>query len=233
MARRKKITRKKLREPDEFMSLTERAYLFVTHHLKQIVTGGIVLLVVVFIVIFFQRWEKKKGVDADQKFGLAVELYQRVGSPYREGSPAEYKNVLGNFDEVISKFPGTLSGKLSLLYQANIHLRLAEFGEAIKEYQAFLQKIGKEKLYRLLALEGMGYAYEGMKDYQKALQAFQTILEMGESFHLADAYLNIGTCYEKVGKNKEALENYRAFLKIADKSSMANAVVRKVSFLEK
>ena len=233
MARRMKITKKKLKEPDEFIGLSEKAYLFITRYRKPIATGGIVVFIVVLAILFFQRWEKKNEVNADQQFSLAVQLYQRVSSPYREGSPAQYKIVLEKFNEVISKYPRSSSGKLSLLYQGNIHLRLDEFEEAIKEYQAFLQKAGKERLYRLLAMEGLGYAYLGMKDYEKALHAYQKILEMGESFQLADAYLNMGGCYEKLGKKKEALENYKAFLKMSGKSSVAHAVLRKVSLLEK
>jgi tetratricopeptide (TPR) repeat protein len=233
MARRMKITKKKLKEPDEFIGLTEKAYLFIARYHKPIATGGIIVFIVVLAILFFQRWEKKNEVNADQQFSLAVQLYQRVSSPYREGSPAQYKIVLEKFNEVISKFPRTSSGKLSLLYKGNIHLRLDEFEEAIKEYQAFLQKAGKERLYRLLAMEGLGYAYLGMKDYEKALHAYQKILEMGESFQLADAYLNMGGCYEKLGKKKEALENYKAFLKMSEKSSVAHAVLRKVSLLEK
>ncbi len=230
---RRKIIRKKLKEPDEFVSFSEQAIHFVSHYLKKIIAGIIVVVVIILIGVFFQRWEKKKEANADQKLSQAVELYQRVSSPYREGSPAEYKSVMQKFDEVSSTFPGTTSGKLALLYGADMHLRLAEFGEAVKEYQTFLQKVGSNKLYRYLALEGMGYAYEGMKDYEKAAQAYQKILEKGEGVHLADAYLNVGRCYEKLGKNKEAVENYKAYLKVADKSSMANAVLRKVSLLEK
>jgi tetratricopeptide (TPR) repeat protein len=233
MARRMKITKKKLREPDEFISFTEQAYLFIARHLKPIATGGIIFLIIVFAFLIFQRWEKKNEAEAAKELSLAVQVYQRVGSPYREGSPAEYKSLLERFDQVISKFPRTSSGKLSMLYRGNIHLRLTEFEEAIKDYQAFLQKAGKEKLYRLLATEGMGNAYEGMKNYEKALQAYQRILEMGESFQLADTYLNIGGCYEKLGKNKEALENYKAFIKISEKSSLSNVVLRKISLLEK
>jgi tetratricopeptide (TPR) repeat protein len=50
---------------------------------------------------------------------------------------------------------------------------------------------------------------------------------------LGDAYLTIGLCYEKLGKNKEALENYKAFLKVSQKSMMTNAVLKKISYLEK
>jgi tetratricopeptide (TPR) repeat protein len=233
MASRKKITKKKLKEPDEFISFTDEAYHFIVQHHKPILTAGVILIVVVLVIILFQKWEKRKEIDAEQRFAEATQLYQGIFSPNREGSPSEYKNVSEKFDEVIVKFPRTSAGKLSLLYKGNIYLQLGEFAEAIKEYQVFLQKAGKVKLYQLLAVEGMGYAHEEMKDYEKALHAYQKILEMGESFETADAYLNMGRCYEKLGKNKEALENYQAFIKISGKSPVANAVLRKISLLEK
>jgi tetratricopeptide (TPR) repeat protein len=231
MTRIKKISKKKLKEPDEFISVTEKAFLFLTHHIKSIAAGGIVVLIILLSVFFYQRWEKKNEEEAYQKFSLAVEIYQMVSSPSREGSPSEYKNVLEKFDEVITKFSRTFPGKTSFLYKGNIHLRLGEFEEATKSYQNFLQKAGKRKLYRLFAMEGLGYAYEGKKDYEKALQAYQKILEEGENFQLANAYLNMGRCYEKLGKKKEALENYKAFLKVSQKSMMTNAVLRKISIL--
>jgi hypothetical protein len=36
-----------------------------------------------------------------------------------------------------------------------------------------------------------------------------------------------------MGENKEALENYRSFLKLSQKSVMANIVLKKISSLEK
>jgi len=232
MTRLKKITKKKLREPDEFISFTEKTYLFITHHLKVIATGGIVVLITFFSIFLYQKWGKKSEEEAYRKFSLAVEIYQMISSPYREGSLSDYKNVLEKFNEILTKFPRTSSGKFSLLYKGNIQLRLGEFEEATKSYQTFLQKGGKEKLYRTFAMEGLGYSYEGKKDYEKALQAYQKLLEEGENFQLANAYLDIGRCYEKLGKNKEALGNYKAFLKVSQKSMMANAVLRKISLLE-
>jgi tetratricopeptide (TPR) repeat protein len=233
MTGKKKITKKKLKEPDEFVTFTEKTFLYITQHLRPIATGGIIVLILLLSIYIFYRWEAKKEGEAQQKFNLAVETYQIVSSPYREGSIQEYKDVLKKFDEVTTKFPRTSSGKLSILYKGNIHLRLREFEEAIKAYQTFLQKGGGEKLYRLFALEGLGYAYEGKKDYEKALTTFQKIVEMGESFELANAYLNIGRCEETLGKNKEALENYKNFLKVSQKSYMTNIVLRKISHLEK
>ena len=59
---------------------------------------------------------------------------------------------------------------------------------------------------------------------------------MGETFQSGAAHLGLGRCYEKLGKNKEALDHYNAFLKTAKKSETTNEVneaLRKVSLLEK
>jgi tetratricopeptide (TPR) repeat protein len=233
MASAKKIIKKKLKEPDEFVTLTERTYLFVRDHFKPITTGGIIVLLLILAFFFFQRWERRNEENAFQMLSVAVETYQMVSSPYREGSAQEYKNVLERFNEVVTKFPRTSSGKLAILYQGNINLRLGEFDQAIQAYGSFLQRGGKEGLYRCFAMEGLGYSYEGKKEYEKAISAYRKEIESGENFQLANAYLGLGRCYEKLGKAKEAVENYRAFMKVSQKSEMNNIVLGKISNLEK
>ncbi len=232
MARLKKISKKKLKDPDEFLSLTARGYLFASHHLKHLVAGGILVLIIVLSAFLYQGWKRGKEAEANQRFRLAADNYQLVSSSSKEDSAPEYKNVLEKLDEVIKTFPGTSAGEISLLYKGNILLQLNQFEEATKSYQAFLEKAGKNKLYRLFAMEGLGYSFEGKKDYEKAIQAYQKIVQEGGGFQVGDAYLNLGRCYEKLGKNKEALENYKAFLKVSQKSIKINSVLRKISILE-
>jgi tetratricopeptide (TPR) repeat protein len=228
----KKITKKKLKEPDEFISLTEQIYLFITHHSKVIMTGGIAALIVLLVLFVYYRWERRNEEEAYQNFRFAVEIYQMIDSQNKETSVSEYKDVLEKFNKIITRFSRTPSGKFSLLYKGNILLRLGEFEEATKSYQAFLKRAGNEKLYKLFAWEGLGYSYEGRRDYEKAIQAYRKITEEGGNLELSNAYLNMGRCYEKLGKNKEALENYKAFLEESPKSMMANVVLRKISILE-
>jgi len=233
MTSTKKIIKKKLKEPDEFITLTERAYLFVTHHGRSIAMGTGIVLVLLLAIFLFQKWDKRNEGKAYQMLTSIIETYQMISSPYREGSPQEYKNVLERFNEMVAKFPGTSSGKLAVLYKGNIHLRLGEFDEAIKAFESYLAKAGKEKLYRAFAMEGLGYSYEGKRDYEKAVDAYQKLIDLGESFQLANAHFGMGRCYEKMGKTREALEHYRSFISVSPKSQMANIVLRKISNLEK
>ncbi len=233
MPRTKKIIKKKLKKPDEFITLTDRVIRFFTRQYKPIAIGGSIVLAFIVFIFLFQKWGEKKEEKAYQMLRLSMEAYQTVSSPYRDGSPQEYKTVLEGFDQVITKFPGTSSGKIAILYKGNIYLRLGEFENAIKAYEAFLGKNGKEKLYRAFAMNGLGYCYEGKKEYEKAANAYQKVVDLGESFQLADAYLGLGRCYEKMGKAKEAVANYKNFMKVSKKSEMTNIVLRKLSVIEK
>jgi len=229
----KKIIKKKLKKPDEFITFTEKTFLFITHHSKSIAVGGGILLFLVLSLLSFQKWESGKEEKAYQMFNSAMETYQMVNASYREESPQEYKNVLEKFNEILIKFPKTSSGKIAILYKGNIDLRLGEFEEAMEAYESFLQKAGKGKLYRSFAMEGLGYAHEGKKDYEKAINLYQKVVDLGERFQSANAYLGLGRCYEKLGKNREALEQYKNFIKASQKSEMTNIVLRKISNLEK
>ena len=233
MSGTKKIIKKKLKKPDEFITFTEQTFLFITHHSKSIAVGGGILLFLVLSLLSFQKWQSGKEEKAYRMFNAAMETYQMVNASYRQGSPQEFKNVSEKFDQVITKFPRTSCGKIAILYKGNIDLRLGEFEEAIEAYERFLQKAGKEKLYRSFAMEGLGYAHEGKREYEKAINAYQKVVDLGERFQSANAYLGLGRCYEKLGKTKEALENYKKFVGASQKSEMTNIILRKISNLEK
>jgi len=230
---KKKITKKKLKQPDEFLTLTEKSYLFIGQHLKKIGIGAMIVLVLVLSLFLYRMWDQGKEDEANQKFASALEGYLMVSSPYREATPAEYKKVLEGFEEVIKTYPRTSSGRFSLLHKGGIHLRLGELDEAIHAFDGFLKKAGKERLYQLFAYEGLGYAYEGKKDYEKAVKAYQEIIKWGTGYDWAGTHLSIGRCYEKMGKTNEALDNYKAFLKNSPKSLSANSALKKVSIFEK
>lgn len=230
---KRKIPRKKLKEPDEFITFTEKAYLFLKDHIKSILLVSIIVILIIVSIYVYLKMEEKKDINAQKQFNLAMQIYQIVVSKGQEPSLDEYKNALEKFNAVTSKYPKTFSGKLSILYKGNIQLKLGDFDGAIKSYQQFLKKGLKEKIYRTFALEGLGYAYEMKKDYKNAIEAFSKITDIGEPYEVAMAYLHLGRCEEKLGRIKEAVDNYRKFLSISQKSFQTEVIIRKISNLEK
>jgi tetratricopeptide (TPR) repeat protein len=229
----KKITKKQLKQPDEFLTFTDQAFHFVINHRKEFVIGGIVALVVVLSVVLFRLWEDKKEGEANQKLSLALERVEAAISPSPQATPANTQGALEKLDELTKDFPRTYAGRIALLYKGSLLLKMEKFDEAIQAFQDFLSKMGKEKSYGLLALDGLGFAYEGKKDYEKAIENYKQIITTDEKFESGEAYLKIGRCYEKLGKNKEAVESYQSFLRASPKSLLSNAISRKVSLLAK
>ena len=233
MTGKMKITKKQLKEPDEFITLTERGFLFVSQHAKPVAIGVGVVIVVILAFFALRWWDKNNEVRAAQKFNSMIEVYQKAMNPTQEGSSAESKSALEKIDELIRQFPRTSWGKAAYLYRGNIHLRLGDYQEAIKDYDSLLDKSGIQKVYYSFATEGLGYAYEGKKEYEKALESFKKTLEKGEAFQTAETTLNIARLYERLGKTSEALENYQAYLKTAPGSPKTSFVLRRISSIEK
>ncbi len=230
---KRKIPKKKLKEPDEFITFTQKSILFLKDHYKKITIFSIIILLIIVSTIIYFKLEERKEIQAQKVFDQAIESYRIAGSTSNESSLKEYKNTIEKFDKVISQFPKTSSGKISLLYKGNIHLRLGEYKEAINSYNEFLKKGIKEKIYRVFALEGLGYAYEGKGDYNNAIEVFNKITEIGEGFEVTNAYLHLGRCKERLGRNKEAVEDYKKFLTLAPKSFQSDIIIKKISNLEK
>jgi len=60
MTRTKKIIKKKLKEPDEFITFTEKTFLFITHHSKPIAVGGVIVLILLYIYLFLSTVGEEK-----------------------------------------------------------------------------------------------------------------------------------------------------------------------------
>lgn len=229
---KKKIIKKKLKEPDELTSFTQRSYLFLKKHLKRILALAILVLILFSSFFLYRAWDEKNEEEASQKLTLALDLYSKTGAIFGEGASSDPKVALKGFEEVVKSYARTEGGRYALLYKGTIHLGMGEYDEAIQTYLAFLKRGSKEVTHRVIGLMGLGYAYEGKKEYEKAANTYIDIIKLGEAFEWTGAHLNLARCYEKLGKKSEAIENYKAFLKRFPKSPMANLAFKKVSSLE-
>jgi len=78
-----------------------------------------------------------------------------------------------------------------------------KLGEYVGAVEDFKRALGINPRLEL-ALFKMGCAYIELKDYEKAEQAFRSVIELKKSY-VVDAYLNLAYVYQKMGRFQEAI----------------------------
>jgi tetratricopeptide (TPR) repeat protein len=172
--------------------------------------------------------ERNREIEALNSFYRASEMLRAAEDPSSKG----YQEAIDEIERVQRKYPHTDVVELAQLQLGEGFLNAKQYDKAVKTYRKFLDSDPREGLYRLLALQNLGYAYEGQGDYQRALDSFQSLVAKGESFLQPWGYLNVSRCYEKLGKPEEALKTYRLFLEKSPDSTMAPIIRSKISTLE-
>ena len=228
MAKRRRISKRKLKEPDEFISTAARIISWTRENLRLILIGIIIVALVAFSMVFWRIRTKKREVEAFNSFHRASEILMSSEDPSTRG----YQEAMDEFERIRREYPHTDAGQLAQLQLGQGFLEQKQYDKAVETYRTFLDNNPRERLYRLFALQNLGYAYEGQGDYQNALDSFQGLIDMGESFLQPWGYLHKGRCYEKLGEREEALRNYRRFLEKFPDSVMAPTAKHKIGVLE-
>lgn len=228
MAKRRRIPKKKLKEPDEFISTTARILSWTVENLKLVLIGMIICALVVLSLVFWRIKARNREIEALNVFYRASEMLMSAEDPSSKG----YQEAIAEFGRIQREYPHTDVVELAQLQLGQGFLNTKQYDKAVESYRKFLDSGPREGLYRLLALQNLGYAYEGQGDYQRALDSFQSLVAKGENFLQPWAYLNVGRCYEKLGNREEALKTYRIFLEKFPDSTMAPLIRSKISTLE-
>ena len=229
MAKRRRISKKKLKEPDEFVSTAARMILWTKENLKLILVGAIIVALIVFSIVLWRIRMKTREAEA---FNLLHRASEVLSKAEEDPSSRDYQEALDEFERIRREYPRTQASQLAQLQLGHGFLNSKQYDKAAQTYRQFLDNNPGESLYHLFALQNLGYAYEGQGDYQKALDSFRELVDMGESFLQPWGYLNMGRCYEKLDKREEALRTYRVFLEKFPDSTMALMIRNKVGTLE-
>ncbi len=228
MVKMKRIPKKKLKEPDEFISTTARILSWTRENVRLILTGIVVGALVASSIVFWRIRTERREAAALNSFHRALEILTSAEDPPSK----EYQEALNEFERIQREYPNTKASQLAQLRLGQGLLESKQYDKAVEIYSTFLKSNPAERLYRLFALQNLGYAYEGQENYQRALDSFQRLVDMGESFLSPWAYISIGRCFEKMGKKEEALKNYRIFLEKYPESTMVPIIKSKLGTME-
>jgi tetratricopeptide (TPR) repeat protein len=196
-AKRVKIRRKDLRQPDEFETLTGQALAWAEEHRQLLLAAVGIVLVIAAGVLLVGRARAARNEAAATDFRAAHELFQ--ASKWPEAATA--------FDDVTIKYPSAPFGRLARLYRGHALARGGDAAAAANAYTDYVASEPDAAYLRQEALAGLGRAKEGVGDTAGALDAYTQASELDGPYR-TDAMLGAARMHERAGAADKARDIY-------------------------
>ena len=202
---KRRITKKQLREPDEFVTVGAKAMQYATAHLTYIVLGVLLLAAIIVALVFWRQHQAASEEMAFTLLGKGITVYQQE---------EKREEALPIFTELINDYPRTTAGKVALLYRGRSSMLKGDYDPAIADFTLFLKRSSKPFL-RVIALNALGNSYSAKGEYQQAIDNFQKVIDSGDEWLKPYVLLQMGMCWEKLGDTKKAAQAYQDSLDLS------------------
>jgi hypothetical protein len=196
----KKLHRKELRQPDEFVSLSRAALDWAGKH-TQAVQIGVAAVVVVLLAVVGVRWYfQSRDATASQKFYGASELFKR-----QQWDPAQQ-----SFAALAASYGGTAYGTLAKLYAGRSALNANRPAEAVPFLTDFVAKppsVALEQIGRV----ALAHALEATSNTGGAREQYELAIVLDGPLR-PDATIALARIEEGDGHRDKAVELYQKYL---------------------
>lgn len=196
----RRITRKELKQPDEFESLLDNIGKFVLDNMQQVLISVGIVAAAGLIALGVYYYEGHRDAIAGDEFYSALDLLKANN----------YKGAEAGFAKLAEEEPGRRLGRLARFYLGNAYLGENDLPKARDTFAQFITE-EHDPLYQNLALSNLGVVYERMGDYRKAAGAYgQAAGVPGPEQQRAE--LNVARMLAQAGDKQGAVAAYRGFL---------------------
>lgn len=200
-----KLTRKSLREPDEFQTLTTQAVDWFRGNQSMVVSVVAGVVAIAALVVAF-NWNARRQANA-----AAIEL---------QGAQAlfdakKYTEAAAEFATVSSAYARTPSGRIAALYRAHALAEQPDPAAAATAYAEYLASSPATDYLRQEALLGLAHAKEATHDADGARDAYRQATEIEGPFRTA-AQLGLARLEDAAGHADQARTLYTDALKSPD-----------------
>ncbi len=215
---------KALKEPDEFMSLTQKVLAWSNEN-KMMLGAAVAISIVVVVAFFGWRWYVEEETQkASAEFIKARKI---LDAPVvKEGddqdtSDAEqvftteekkYRAALAAFEKMEKDFPSSRTTPLAVYFIGETHRLLAEYDKAVENFERYLKKEGSDGELSPFAAEGIAASYEGKGEFEKAMEQYKRLTVAPFESHRARGLYHMARMEQKLGKLKEAAQQFQAAL---------------------
>ena len=208
---RRKIRKKDLKQPDEFITLSAKIISWCRYNTK-ILLGTLTCLGLILVVVGSILFIKvNREAKARALYEEALALYPSESSGKSDG--AQYAPAIAKLEEVQKRYGSTNVATIALVDLGNCYFESGAYDRSISCYQDFLKR--SDRRYALFGqvLESLGETYEASGLWNEALEAYKRLAQEGSPVYQNQAQMYLGRVYEAIGDQKKALSHYENYLR--------------------
>ena len=195
-----RLTRKDLRQPDEFQTLTRQGITFVEDNRTAVMVALASVIVLLLAIVAYRMISQSRESSASTAYTEARQLL----------TDKKYGEAATKFDDVATRYSGTSYGPLALLERGNALLLADQPADAITVYERFIQSAPADYL-RQLGHTRIGYAQEKLGKPAEAQKSFATAAAEPGPF-AAEALFGAARNAEVAGDGGKAKDLYTQLL---------------------
>ena len=206
---KKRVTRKQLlKEPDEFITYSNRMIRLGVAYKQQLMIAAGVFCAVVLVYVGLQYVSERSRAKAFSLLGNAVARYDRAFA--QQGAEKALAEVEADFELILDKYGSNAGGRLARVSFAQYNYAAGRSDRAIALYDAALDDFGEEPLYRAIIVSGLGYAYTLKGDLAEAIAYFEQVASAAPVAGLkSDALFNLGMLYMRTGQKAKSMASFK------------------------
>jgi tetratricopeptide (TPR) repeat protein len=220
MATGKRITRKEIKQPDEFLTLSARAIEFARARSRELSMGAAAILLLGMLVWAGSAYQERQEAKAARLLAQSQALMrspvseaEALGPAAREETdPGAREKSMALLREIVEDYKRTDASGVARILLGQILYDDGKYDAAIEAYNESAKRSERKPDLVAMAWEGLAYSYEAKGDFQRALDCYEK-LSKSPAVHLQGwGYLGMARCYERLGNPQKALDASRALL---------------------
>jgi tetratricopeptide (TPR) repeat protein len=196
-----KLSRRDLSQPNEFLTLGDRALEFVKAYAKPLglALGGV--LVAIMIGVGIRQYQKHQDRLTAENFYEAFIALQKH----------QYELAENGFRRLAREHPRRRLGRLAKFYLAMCYM---EQGQLVQARSALIEALTSldDSLFKGMALMDLGSLYEQAGDLKSAQATYREANELRASADSQSAELALARVRAELGEKDAAIKDYRRFL---------------------
>ena len=202
-----RLSRKEIRQPDQFVSLSVQIAAWIKAHTISLMYGLGVVAIAAALITGWWAWQKHREQQAD------MALYE--ATKFMRTPSANRSKAVEQLQKLVNDYRGTSAAALAYWHLGHLYFAGEDYPAAITAYKQAQQRMSKadQPLMMALVTLDVAYAQEARSACDPdAITSFDAVLQLPAHWLRGEAYLGIGRCHEKTGESRKAVAIYERAL---------------------